>query len=930
MRELDWRTSAVGPVSQWPQSLRTAVSICLGSRHPIVLWWGPDRTMFYNDAYRPMLGASKHPQFLGRSGRDCWSDIWDIIGPMMDQVLATGEATWSEDFFLLMSRHGYVEETYFTFSYSPIRDEDGRPAGIFNACTESTGRVIGERRLRTLRELAIEARSAREAARTCAEVLDHDRRDIPFALVYLRDESGTGFELAAQLGFDGEVAMQWPLAEVVERRAPLSIAGLRARALPKGPWAESPDEALALPIAMPGGRPDGVIVLGISPHRAFDDDYRGFFELVAGHVSTAIANARALESERARAESLAEIDRAKTAFFSNVSHEFRTPLTLMLGHTEQALASPTRTLGGDELDAVHRNGLRLLKLVNNLLDFSRIEAGRATACFEPTDVSRLTASLASAFHSAAARAGLQLTIDCPPLDELVAVDQDMWEKIVLNLISNALKFTFEGEVAARVRAIEDGIELVVRDTGTGIPAHELGHLFERFHRVQGARARTHEGTGIGLALVHELVKLHGGRIAVRSEVGIGTTFTVTIPRNAATTTARRSDARESTSMAAYVEEARHWSAPKSAPIVAGEHAHILLADDNADLRAYVTGILASEYEIEPVEDGVIALAAARARKPDLVLSDVMMPRLDGFGFLRALREDEKLRDVPFILLSARAGEEATVEGLDAGADDYLVKPFSARELRARVRTHLQLMRLRQSWAAELARANEDLEAFSYSVSHDLRAPLRTIHGFTEILLEDHAAELSAPALVHLRKVVSGAEQMSALIEDMLRLARVGQQQLRIASVDLSALARSIGSTLAAAHTHVVRFEVDDGLRVDGDRGLLQIALENLLGNAWKFTAKVEAPMVRFGAHERDGETVFYVRDNGAGFDPSRANRLFVAFQRLHGANEFPGSGIGLATVHRVLRKHGGRITAEGTPNGGATFEFTLPRATPLR
>ncbi|HWB74644.1 MAG TPA: ATP-binding protein [Nannocystaceae bacterium] len=643
------------------------------------------------------------------------------------------------------------------------------------------------------------------------------------------------------------------------------------------------------------------------------------------------------KSLRSANERLAEVDRAKTTFFSNVSHELRTPLTLMLGHTELALADPSQALRGDALEAVHRNGMRLLKLVNNLLDYSRVEAGRADARFERTDVARLTASLASAFHSAAEQAGLRLTIDCPALDEPVCVDQDMWEKIVLNLVSNALKFTFQGEVAVVVRPVGERVVLEVRDTGTGIPALELDRVFERFHRVRGARARTHEGTGIGLALVHELVKLHGGTIEVTSEVGVGTTFRVAIPRDASqSAAASEGPPRERASVAAtraYVEEAEQWSSAAAAPRVdasprrTGTAAHILLADDNEDLRAYIAGVLAPDYDVESVEDGAAALAAARVHKPDLVLSDVMMPHLDGFGLLRALREDEQLRDVPVILLSARAGEEATIDGLDAGADDYLVKPFSARELRARVRANLQLRRMREQWAAELARANEDLQAFSYSVSHDLRAPLRAIDGFAHILAENHATELGREGIGYLQRVIDGATQMSALIEDMLRLARVGRHQLHVVAVDLSAVARAVGHEVASRFQHAVHFDVEDGLRVGGDAGLLRIALENLLSNAWKFTAKVEAPAVSFGATLVDGETVFDVHDNGVGFDPKYASKLFVPFQRLHGAAEYPGSGIGLATVHRVVRKHGGRIWAESTPGRGATFRFTLAAPT---
>ncbi len=735
IREADWSSTPLGPVGGWPQSLRTAVSICLGSRHPIVLWWGPERWMFYNDAYRPMLGERKHPQFLGRPGQECWSEIWDIIGPMMEQVIETGEATWSEDLFLLMLRFGYPEETYFTFSYSPIRDDAGRPSGIFNACTETTGRVLAERRMKMLREMAVEARTIDEAVRVCADILGRNQRDIPFALVYLLDDHGKTMHLAAHVGLEpgtpaSPLAVDmdaqdtgWPLAVIVREECSELVDDLAARfdCLSREPWDEGPHQAMLLPIARPGWPlPAGVLVLGISPRRAFDDDYRGFFDLVTGHVATAVSNARAYEEERTRAEKLAELDRVKTAFFSNVSHEFRTPLTLILGPLEDALADPARTLRDANLERVHRNALRLLRLVNNLLDFSRVEAGRLQSRFEPTDLSLLTGGLAGSFQSLVESAGLKLVVDCPPLPDPVHVDRAQWEKIVLNLVSNAFKFTLEGEITVRLRATDSHVELSVRDTGTGIPAEELPRIFDRFHRVEGARGRSFEGTGIGLALVHELVKQHGGTVRVDSVIARGSTFLVSIPKGADHLPRDRvffadSVDAELSGAANLVVEASHWgtgdplpeddveggqtAAGSRATSIDRSDARILVADDNADMREYLVRLLASRWTIEAVGDGQEALESALRRPPDLVVSDVMMPRLDGTGLLRALRANAKTSTIPVVLLSARAGEEAIVGGLETGADDYLVKPFSARELVSRVGTHLEMARLRRKATA---------------------------------------------------------------------------------------------------------------------------------------------------------------------------------------------------------------------------------------
>jgi PAS domain S-box-containing protein len=456
-----------------------------------------------------------------------------------------------------------------------------------------------------------------------------------------------------------------------------------------------------------GGKETIIIDASLSPVQ--DDEGNVVYICAEGRD---ITEKKAHEREIARQrEELAQLDVLKTQFFANISHEFRTPLTLMLGPIEDAITDPTLAAQPREhLEVAHRNSLRLLKLVNSLLDFSRLEAGRMQAAYEPTDLSAFTAELASVFRSAIEREGMALTVDCPPLAQPAYVDRDMWEKVVLNLLSNAFKFTFDGKIAVTLREqpvlgaskAEGSVELEVLDTGIGIPAHELPRLFERFHRIEGARGRTYEGTGIGLALVQELAKLHGGTVRVESVEGQGSTFTVAMPLGKGHLPPDRVEAARtmpSTALKAetYVQEALRWiqdpqhpaeSAPEvgGAPPIApdGRRGRVLLADDNADMREYVHRLLNAWYEVETVADGQAALEAIRRSPPDLVLADVMMPRMDGFALLRALRSDPHTQTLPVILLSARAGEESRVEGLDAGADDYLIKPFSARELVSRV------------------------------------------------------------------------------------------------------------------------------------------------------------------------------------------------------------------------------------------------------
>jgi PAS domain S-box-containing protein len=724
-RSIDWSRTPLGPVSQWPQSLKTCVRIVLTSSQPMFVWWGDHLINLHNEAYRSILGG-KHPRALGQPASVVWREIWRDVGPRAEATMRGNVGTYDEALLLIMERNGYPEETYYTFSYSPVSNDQGGTGGLICANTDDTQKIVGARQVALLRELGAQTANSLTIERACvrsAQALGTNTRDLPFGLIYLLDSRRSRLDLVGRSGFTESHARPqetvfldgddpWSLAEVVRLNERRLIAPIPESLgpLPTGAWTCPPRAALALPIAGSGEAAcSGALVVGLNPFRKLDDDYLGFLALATSQIAAAITTGRGFEEEKKRAEALAEIDRAKTAFFSNVSHEFRTPLTLMLSPLQETL-SEKRPLPIEDAALVHRNGLRLLKLVNSLLDFSRIEAGRLQASYEPVDLGALTTDLVSSFRSAIEKAGMRLVVTTPRLSEPVYVDRDMWEKIVLNLLSNAFKFTLSGEIAVSVGETSEAVELMVRDTGIGIPQQELPHIFERFHRVEGAKGRTQEGTGIGLALTHELVKLHKGTVRVESELGRGSAFTVTIlkgkdhlPQDRVR--AERTLASTALRADSYVEEALRWlpegaerpSEPAtesaSGPFVSLEKrtqaARVLLADDNADMRDYVRRLLSQHYQVQAVADGEAALAAVRETSPDLVLTDVMMPRLDGFGLLRELRSDPRTRTIPVILLSARAGEEARVEGLDAGADDYLNKPFSSPELLGRVASHLE-------------------------------------------------------------------------------------------------------------------------------------------------------------------------------------------------------------------------------------------------
>ena len=705
----DWSSGPLGDPQTWPQSLRTSVDICLSSRFPILLWWGPELVMIYNDAYRPMLGESKHPRALGAPGREVWTEIWDVIGPMLDQVMAGGGATWSADQLLILDRNGYPEECYFTYSYSPITDESGAVGGVFCAVTETTERVVGERRLATLAEMAglMGAPSRSDIVHTAASILGANVGDHPVVMVLDTPPEG---DRAA-------------LADLVEQQLPGMDAGTRARVCDLVRQASGTGRPVSVPAddgavaagvrawhAYPVGRTAGavpgrgaaVIMLGESVHRPWDPSLEAYATLCATHVTAALADLRQLSEERRRRQDLVELDAAKSAFFTNLSHELRTPLTLISGPVQEALAVTEDPVQRRRLELVERNTHRLARMVDAMLDFGRIEAGGLAPNLERVDVSALVTGLAESFRAAVERAGLAFSHDCA--DGLVAeLDRDMVEGIVLNLLTNAVKYTPEGAVALTVRGVDDDVEIAVSDTGVGIHPDDAERAFARFERLPAvAGARSHEGAGIGLAIVRELTELMGGTVTLASDVGQGSTFTVRLPtrppapaRGAAGAsppmTPRRVDD--------FLREVQTWQQPtdsvptrhasSAVPASRSCRPRVVVAEDNTDLRTYLGEVLGDAYDVELVPDGRAALEAARREAPDLVLSDVLMPCLDGYGLLDAIRQEPALTGVPVILLSARAGETETSSALGAGADDYLVKPFSVLELRARVASNLE-------------------------------------------------------------------------------------------------------------------------------------------------------------------------------------------------------------------------------------------------
>ncbi|MET0242664.1 MAG: ATP-binding protein, partial [Flavitalea sp.] len=625
-----------------------------------------------------------------------------------------------------------------------------------------------------------------------------------------------------------------------------------------------------------------------------------------------------------------------------------------LGPLEDALNSPQSiTENATRLQMAHRNGLRLQKLVNTLLEFSRIEAGRVEGKFAQVDIIAFTKDLASTFRSAIEKAGMDLIIETEVVRDEVFVDTDMWEKIVLNLISNAFKYTSEGSIKLTIAQQGKNIKLSVTDTGTGIPDDQLDRIFERFHRIENFGGRSQEGTGIGLSMVKELVRLHGGFITVESEFGKGSTFTVEIPSGKEhlddSASNNKINAKVSSGSAAFVEEALKWLPGESEDSISVKEEdnplqkviRIVLADDNTDMRDYINRLLSPKYEIITATNGEEAFEKILQHKPDLILSDVMMPRIDGFGLLKIVRENEAVKTTPFIFLSARAGEESRVEGLQAGADDYLVKPFSAKELFAKVESTIRISSQRVEMEGRLKlmvaektkaliQSNEDLQQFAHVASHDLKEPVRKIRTFTDRLQKNIGNLADEKSKTYFEKINSASSRMVSMIEGVLAFSTVNAGDIQPEKFSLSEVIANIEEDLELSILNKSAIiEARDLPDIVGARVLIYQLLYNLCSNSLKFSvpgSPVRISIFAGKAKVKPGYAELIVQDNGIGFDQQFASRIFETFTRLNSKDEYEGTGLGLALCKKIVERHGGEIHGESEEGKGTSIYFTLPVA----
>ena len=700
--QVDWSATPLGPQASWPALLRLVVDLCLDSEFPVQISWGPDLLVLYNDAYIPLLGAEKHPWALGRPASEVGPDLWPASDQHSREVMETGRAYHSGDQQLIINRHGYPEEAYFTFSLSAIRDAEGKIVGLFNAITETTQHILYERRLQVLRRLGTLSITADDSlASTCraaVEVIGKNRKSVPFAAVFLLEGPNQSPQRVAGYGFEEAVAsacelvapapMSGPVLEVLEHGGTVLVSGLREHYPglfapgPLGPL--TPDQAFVLPVGMLGTRkPTGALIIGINPYWRPDEAYTAFAAMAARQLGVIITDAVSYQYERRRQLALEELDRARTEFFQNVNHELRAPLTMLLTPLQDILHEPGVVLSAAARDTVEtsvRAGDRLQRVVDALLDVSRAESGALIPDREEMDLASVTADVVEGFRPVA-EDRLRLRVDTPSEPLRAYVDRTMWTTIVSNLVSNALKYTSEGEVSVSLSGDDSQVVLTVSDTGVGIPQDQQAQIFERFHRVPGDQQ---SGSGIGLALVADMTAAHGGSVQVASEPGQGSKFVVALPRY------------NGSPVDASVVETT--AAPILDDEAGGDRPRLLVIEDEPDLRADIPKIFSKDgYAVEAVPDAEAALtwlAESAENPPDMVITDVMLPGQTGLDVLAVIRQDERLALLPVVVLTARAEAESAIEAFVAGADDFVAKPFNSAELQARVRAHYQMSQLR--------------------------------------------------------------------------------------------------------------------------------------------------------------------------------------------------------------------------------------------
>jgi signal transduction histidine kinase/CheY-like chemotaxis protein len=678
VRSFNWSTTPIGPMSAWPDSLRTTVGLLLNSRHPMFLWWGPELIQFYNDAYLPSFGRGKHPAAMGQRGRDCWQEIWPIISPQIHDVMTLGRPSWNEDALVPIFRNGRIEEVYWTYGYSPVFREDGAVGGTLVVCTETTSRVVAQRRLESIRNLSDQAAATTDvpALLHCgAAVFAQAPEDIPFALVYALDGATSAPWLAASVGLPPDDAQRlldqifahptiWDgLISAVNRRALVTTV---PGGLPGGPWPEATGALYVTPLARSTGEAFGFVVFGISPRLPWDESYRNHLEQLSKHLG--VAHAR-IEASRVRAALLTELEsasRAKDEFLAMLGHELRNPLSPIVTALQlMRLRGSSET--SKEQNIIERQVGHLVRLVDDLLDVAKITRGKVELRRETVEIADVIAKAVEMASFLLEQRGHSLHIDVARSGLRWEGDPVRLAQVVANLLTNAARYTDRGG-DIRVGAAVEGDQIVIRvkDNGIGITAEMLPRIFDLFTQGKRNPDRSEGGLGIGLALVKNLVAMHGGTVLAISEGhGKGSEFTVRLPRPV-----------ESGDLPALAT-----THPGPGTTTASVGKRVLLVDDNVDAAELLAELLSTAgHTVTIVGDPLVALTVIDDLRPDVAVLDIGLPGMDGYDLAARIRARPGTAACRFIALTGYGQEHDHLRSAAAGFTDHLVKPVDLDKL----------------------------------------------------------------------------------------------------------------------------------------------------------------------------------------------------------------------------------------------------------
>jgi signal transduction histidine kinase len=919
-RSFDWSVTGIGAPEQWPAEWRAALHLCRHAQLPVWLALGEELELIYNDSFAALDDALTNDR-IPMPIRVAWQDVWS---DRLDALIA--RALVSERSASCSLRIGGPQPIHVAFS--ALHDDLGRPIGVFGTAVLGE---LAEQEVILLLELmrkGLGVRRIDEAVAACTAALPGLIAHHDFVGLYLIDPELAAAVRCGQAGALGSTALPAQLALPED----IASSALWATALAgsnRGSSDATP-EPVVCSLIEERGRIRGVLLAGPA-----DSELLQAVAIHAGELIAYVSTQAAAEVEASGERRVISAD----DFALNLSRQLQAPLKLLMQEIDDLLVAGRVSPDSiSQLRIARRRARRLARLVDMLRQLFMFDGQRAVPRLRPLKVAAATRSLCELFRPAFDQAGIGFHVDCTQLEHPAWVDRELWEKIICNLLANALKFTLHGEVRVVLHGSGGELVLTVSDTGCGIHEADMPLVFDRFFAGRARNARSDEGVGVGLSWVRELVGLHDGTIRVASALGQGSSFTVRIPYRRGASPESPEDPLEQ--VGSYeapdtLEAMTEWSL---AAVDAGASpgTRILIAEGDVQTQTYLKALLGARWVVDVVANADAAVARAIELRPGLILADIETADIDGVDLARRLRETPSTQDIPVILICGRRGERHSIDGLEAGALDYVVKPFSSHELMARVDARLAQAHVRR--VEREAREAAEREALMKDqvialVAHELRTPLSAILGWLQVL-RDEGTSAPSRRTKALEVIERNANAQARLLRDLFDVSRMvsGKFELELQHVpDFKALIEpAVDALLPLAQKSELRLELTladevGPLLVDPER--IHQVIWNLVTNAFKFTPS--GGLIRVACELRGGHALLRVSDTGKGISPDFLPHVFESFSQESSGRMGHGLGLGLAITRCIVELHGGTISVDSKgEHQGTAFEVTLPCAAP--